>query len=243
MTNTERIQANNNNLEECVDKANSLPSKKDVYNNGYQDGVEYGFNDGYTKGNGDGWSDGLTAGAENEQDRFWEVYQRSSGRTEYRNAFYGWLWKDSIYNPKYPIVCKSNSSEMFRYNTSITDTKVDIDFSNHTGTTSNVFNGASALKTIRKLIVNANVTYLTTGTSPTGWFDNCTALENITFEGVIGQSIDFSACPLTKASLLNIIEHLGTVSTTKTLTIGTTNQAKLAAEEIAKATQKGWSVA
>lgn len=48
---------------------------------------------------------------------------------------------------------------------------------------------------------------------------------------------------LTKQSLLTIINRLPTVSTATTLTIGQTNKLKLTAEEIAVATQKGWTVA
>ena len=48
---------------------------------------------------------------------------------------------------------------------------------------------------------------------------------------------------LTKQSLLTIISRLPTVSTATTLTIGQTNKLKLTAEEIAVATQKGWTVA
>lgn len=168
---------------------------------------------------------------------FFETYQNGGRRNEYRNAFFGWLWKDSIYNPIYNIVCSANSSGMFQYNTSITDTKVDIDFA-HVGST-NVFGGCTNLKTIKKLIVAENVTFGT-------WFTGCAALENITFDGVIGNNIDFSASPLlTHDSLINIIEHLKDYSsgTAHTLTIGTNNIQKLTNTEKAVATNKGWTLA
>lgn len=178
------------------------------------------------------------AGQYSEEKRFWEIFQNGGRRTEYRNAFYSWLWKDSIYNPLYPIMCSSNSSEMFRYNSSITDTKVDINFSY--ANSNYVFANATSLKTIKKLIVVDTVNF-------TNWFAGCTALENITFEGVIGQNIDFSPCTLlTYESLMSIITHLkdfsGT-STTRTLSIGADNLAKLSNAEKAMATEKGWSLA
>ena len=207
------------------------------YDEGYNDGYDYGFNEAYAYGVSDGWNDGVARGQEMEQERFWDVYQNNGRRTEYRNAFYSWLWKDDIYNPIYPIVCKSNSSEMYRYNSSITDTKVDIDFI-YTNS-QYVFANATALKTIRKLKVYENVNF-------TGWFAQCTALENIIIDGVIGQNIDFSACPLTKTSILNIIEHLKDYSgttTTRTVAFGSTNLAKLTSAEKQTANNKGWTLA
>lgn len=200
---------------------------------GYGEGYDVGHAEGYTRGHEDGWSSGLTAGEETARKTFWDKFQNNGRRNGYRFAFYDWYWSDVNYNPVYAIVCSAVSTDMMRY-AQITDTKVDINFT-HVGSSA-VFANNSYLKTIRKLIVTENVTF-------SNWFAQCTALENVTFEGTIGQNIDFSACPLTKSSLLNIIEHLGKVSTTKTLTIGTTNKGKLTTTEIAVATQKGWTVA
>lgn len=172
-------------------------------------------------------------GKNDEIKRFWDIFQNYGRRTEYRNAFFGWLWKDSIYNPIYTIICSSNSSEMFRYNSSITDTKVDIDFSY--ANSSYVFANTTSLKTIRKLKVTENVTY-------TGWFASCPALENIVIEGVIGNNIDFSSCTLlTHDSLMSIINALKS-GKNGSLIIGPDNIGKLTSDEIAIATDKGWMV-
>ena len=48
---------------------------------------------------------------------------------------------------------------------------------------------------------------------------------------------------LSKQSLVGIINNLPTIASAKTLTIGQANKLKLTAEEIAVATQKGWTVA
>ena len=48
---------------------------------------------------------------------------------------------------------------------------------------------------------------------------------------------------LTRQSLRNIVSDLPTVSAARTLTLGQTNRLKLTPEEIAVATQKGWTVA
>ena len=58
------------------------------------------------------------------------------------------------------------------------------------------------------------------------------------------QSHTYSSCRmLTRQSLLNIINNLPTVTASRTITLGGRLQNKLTAEEIAVATQKGWTVA
>ena len=44
-------------------------------------------------------------------------------------------------------------------------------------------------------------------------------IEEVAFEGIIGQDIDFQSCPLNKASILSIVEHLSTTASGKTLTL------------------------
>ena len=51
-----------------------------------------------------------------------------------------------------------------------------------------------------------------------------------------------SATALSIASLLRIIDSLPVATGTRTLTLGQTNKLKLTAEQIAVATQKGWTV-
>ena len=48
---------------------------------------------------------------------------------------------------------------------------------------------------------------------------------------------------LSRASLLSLFDKLQQTATTRTLTIGRINRLKLTPEEIAIATQKGWTVA
>ena len=49
--------------------------------------------------------------------------------------------------------------------------------------------------------------------------------------------------PLSRQSLLTLIAKLPTITTTRTLTLQQSNRLKLTPEEIAIATQKGWTVA
>ena len=60
-----------------------------------------------------------------------------------------------------------------------------------------MFMYVNALKTVDKLIISENGSQTWDNA-----FYNCTALENITFEGVIGNNIDFRYSPLTKDSIM-----------------------------------------
>lgn len=75
-------------------------------------------------------------------------------------------------------------------------------------------------------------------------FRGCSNLENINGGIEANASLDLSPCTkLTHGSLMNIINSIQTVTTTKKLTLGTTNLAKLTDEEKKVATDKGWTLA
>lgn len=95
------------------------------------------------------------------------------------------------------------------------------------------------LHTIEKIIIPENLI-------PYEWFSYDRGLQNLTIEGTIGQDgFNVSYCPLTHDSLMSIINALKTFTdgTTKTVTLGATNIAKLTDAEKAVATQKGWTLA
>jgi hypothetical protein len=78
-------------------------------------------------------------------------------------------------------------------------------------------------------------------------FGSCTELQNLTIVGTIGQNgLDLHwSEKLTHDSLMSVINCLKDYSgtgTTHTVTLGATNLNKLDKDEIAIATQKGWSV-
>ena len=182
------------------------------------------------------------AGKQAEWSEFWDNYQNRGEAISYNNAFSYNKFSKETYKPKYNIKVSSGSTTaqfMFRDNSLITDTLVDIDVSEPSQFTQ-AFDSCSNLVTIRKLIVSDKLTY---GTS----FNKCYALKNITFEGIIGNNISFSASTkLTHDSLMNVIEHLKDLTgtdLTRTLTLGDTNLAKLTDSEKAIATQKGWTLA
>ena len=82
-------------------------------------------------------------------------------------------------------------------------------------------------------------------TNATDSFWNCQSLTDL--GGFIGLKvgINLSACTaLTHDSLLNVINKVADVTASpKTLTLGSTNLAKLTDEEKAIATSKGWTLA
>jgi len=183
------------------------------------------------------------AGKQSEYDAFWDTFQQNGNRTNYNRAFFSETmaqsgWNDENYNPKYDIVTTSGAQTFWC--ALITDTKVPITLKD--GCNANtMFGSCTKLVAIPKLILEGTVS------SWANAFITCNALEEIEFEGVIDNNIDFSPCQkLAYKSLMNIIEHLKDFSdttTTRTLTLGTENLAKLTDTEKASATQKGWTLA
>lgn len=79
-------------------------------------------------------------------------------------------------------------------------------------------------------------------TSAGSLFTGCNTLTEIHFTG-LKVSFDISSSTLfERAALIEILNNLGTPTTTQTLTIGSTNLAKLTEEDIAIATQKNWTL-
>lgn len=152
-------------------------------------------------------------------------------------------------------------SNMFYYCSKLTSIP-QIDTSNGTNF-NNMFSTCSNLTTIPQLNTSKGTSFnsmfsysskLTTisllnmsSMSDKSWsnmFQSCTALENVTFEGTIpvrGNMRVFSSCPkLTVDSLMSFINALTNMSDTATytITIGSTNLAKLTEEQIQIATDK-----
>ena len=84
---------------------------------------------------------------------------------------------------------------------------------------------------------------LSSGTNFGGAWNGCSNLTNLGGFGVIKENFDLSPCTkLTVDSLMNVINQAATV-TGKTMTLGSTNLAKLTDEQKAVATSKGWTLA
>ncbi|MBD8948202.1 MAG: hypothetical protein EGR97_12935 [Clostridiales bacterium] len=168
------------------------------------------------------------AGKKSEYDTFWDSYQENGNKISYRLAFFGSGWNDTTFRPKYPMKMYKGQQQMqaFYY---FRGTHIDVDIDFRAVGNAQVFQSASLLKTISKLIVTDEVTY-------TNWFAGCTALEDITIEGTIGNDISFSDCALlTKGSIESIIDALSGTVTGKTLTVN-------AAAKQAAFTDSEWAV-
>ena len=154
-------------------------------------------------------------GKKTEYDRFWDTLQENGNRTSYECAFSGgtFSWNDKTYNPKYPIVCGSDTTVTANktfYNIPLTDTKVPITIE---GTRfDNTFAYCVYLKRIPSLTLNNLVRIQ----NP---FQNCRALEELNVYGTIDiDGLNLSYSPLlTKASLLTVINALKDFSETVTI--------------------------
>ena len=76
-----------------------------------------------------------------------------------------------------------------------------------------------------------------------GMFIDCSALIELDSMQNISTGLDLSSTILDATSLLDVINNLATISTNKKLTLGSTLLAKLTEDQIAIATNKGWTVA
>ena len=75
-------------------------------------------------------------------------------------------------------------------------------------------------------------------------FYDCAKLTTLGGFVGLGKNLDLSYSPnLTHDSLMNVINNLATVTSSTTLTLGSTNLAKLTDEEKKVATDKGWTLA
>lgn len=142
------------------------------------------------------------AGQKKEYDRFWDAFQKNGGTVNGTYMLAGHGWTDKIYAPKYPIKLSAGTG-LFAFS-DITDTKVEIDFTNTSGSDTHVFNWGQSFTKIQMLKVNENTSY-------SNWFSYCINLEEIRFEGVIGKSLDIHwSTRLSTKSAFSIMKALKT---------------------------------
>lgn len=140
-----------------------------------------------------------------------------------------------ISNFNYSLV--TNMSYMFAYMYYLTN--IDIGYCNPQteANLSYMFNYSYSLKTIKGTIDMQNVT------NADGMFSSCRDLEEVHIHN-LGRNLSLSDSPnLTHDCLVELINNLQTVTSTKTLTLGSTNLAKLTDAEKQVATNKGWTLA
>lgn len=191
--------------------------------------------------------EGIAEGKQAEYDSFWDAFQDYGKKTTYAYAFYHTNWNDANFKPKYDIVPENapsmffwaqitdlvgilkrqgvkldfskctNMMNAFYYLTKVTELGV-IDMSSATDIRS-TFIGCRLLQKIEKIVMSE-----TTGLQhATSTFNDCSALEEVYFEGVIACSIDLRwSTKLSKESIVSLINILSTTTTDKTLSLSKT---------------------
>lgn len=183
----------------------------------------------------DGYGQG--GGGDNYYDTFWDNYQDSGNRASYADLFSGGGWNNNTFKPKYDIRPLNGSMSSCFYASQINGDLVEIlaalglvmDTSKCTSFNSTfnstwftrlgvidtsgmssssnltqMFISSKRLVTIDKLILKSDGSQSFTNT-----FAQCSELENITIEGVIGNTIDLHwSTKLSKASITSIINAL-----------------------------------
>ena len=233
------------------------------------------YDAGYAKGQAEGgdttaaYDEGFEAGKQAEYDAFWDAFQANGARLDYQYAFANSCWNDNTFNPKYDIICKgygctnmfwsaqiTNLEERLQEMGVILDTSQNHYFSSMfqnattavlpeldlriASNTLNAFLNCKA-KIIRNIIVSENTPF----TNST--FQGCATLEEIRFEGVIGQNnlnMQWST-KLSKASIESIINALSTTTSGLTVTLSkTAKEAAFTADEWAAliATRPNWTI-
>lgn len=161
---------------------------------------------------------------------------------------------NSLKYVKFPSVAKnsvlldstsqSNWPEMaFQYCYSLLEVDLSIFDSVECNNISNMFNGCYSIKTIDFSGWNMSLV-----TKVSNTFLGCKSLENLITDGCTMPAVSFKLNDsplLSVGSLVGVIAALPVLEEGKaaTLTLGATNTAKLTAEQLAVATEKGWTVA
>ena len=226
-------------------------SVDDRYDEGYEDGRNQGY--------GEGW--------QGQYDAFWDACQQSGNRKDYVNAFAGVGWNDTTFKPKYNIA-PTTAGNIFSQ-TGITDlvkclndAGVSLDLSNcyveayiaqgtkhlqtlpvldlrkATKLTYLLFN-CDVLRSVEKIILKSD------GSQTIGayFLKLLPKLEEIRFDGSIGNSFEIKDSPLLSAdSVQSIIDHLAVVPVTQTLTLHANVGATITEEQRAYAISKNWSI-
>lgn len=215
-------------------------NEQKVYEAGYEKGKAEG---GDTT---EAYEQGVADGKKAEYDAFWDSYQ---DKGEYKMSHYmfaGNGWNDKTFKPKYDIkfrygctytfglslmtdIVASLQAQGVTLNTKEASNLAYLCYSmasrsfpvlDTTGVTGytygsmrGIFYDARKLEYIDKIITNEAIFY-------NDWFYRCEKLKDVTFEGVIGNNIDFQySTLLSKASIKNIIGCLSDTASGKTLTL------------------------
>lgn len=154
-------------------------------------------------------------------DKFWDAIQNNGGMANYEQRF--WNFPVGIYEPKYDFVFTNGTNYAangtFRW-CQIMDLKRNCDF------TKMLDSSVGLMYTFLDMpkLVNARTLKVKETNKYTNPFGGCYALEEIRFDGAIGQNgLDFKACSkLSKQSIESIVSHLSANTTGLTVTLSKT---------------------
>ena len=243
----------------------------DGYDRGYGVGKTDGYDEGYTDGKAEcgnteeAYQQGVTDGKQAEREAFWNSYLNRSSLTY---AFYEMA--SDIFYPTKDIRSTNFNYSFANFNAKggtvdlvlrLASCKVTLDTSqatvvgnmfynaniSHLGVINltkatgivQVFYNCKTLVTIDELVMPSSLSVPNTNI-----FYSCTELRNIKISGKIGNAITFSPCnKLTHDSLMSIINALAQLTTSKKITLGSTNLAKLTEAEKQQIEAKGWTYA
>jgi hypothetical protein len=237
---------------------------------GYNEGKTDGYNEGYKKGKDYGYNQGKSAGITEQEKTFWDAYMKPDEETgliygSYLFAGCG-ITQDMLERCYYykNTQAYSNAYSMFRSNANIgnlrgfrfnltecTDTDYmfsscenlryiySFRFSDLETYAYRTFRFCHSLRIIDKCYFSEKTT------AYEEVFKECYSLTNINPKGVInGTGLHFEDCPLTVDCMVEIIGCLKKQPTgsTKVITFGEANLAKLTEAQIAEAAGKGWTI-
>ena len=177
-----------------------------------------------------GVSEVYEAGKKSEYDEFWDAFQDYGKGRWGAYVFSGKWWNDITFYPKYDIKPGGGASGYYFYNNIVTNLRERIDGRGlkiiipNGNTLQAFFRGAQTVEApdfdtspskvftqtyyqATRLVTIPRVN-ISNATDVTNMFVGATSLQNVTFEGEIPLSLSFADCPLSVASLKNIITHL-----------------------------------
>lgn len=208
-----------------------------ITDGGFDRGYAEGEKAGYVTGHAAGLTAGVGQGKQEASDLFWDTFQENGGRTRYNYAFSSQGWTNALFKPKYPIVAVGDAGYMFDgcglVDFDFVEKGIVLDTSGATSLTY-AFRNCKGLKrlgvldctgckdlnrlfyscaveSIDRFIVSENITYSVP-------FEYATHLKNITVEGVVGNTVSFSYCPLSRKSVQSIMAALSDTAAGKTVT-------------------------
>lgn len=226
-----------------VNEAETLSDVPQSIDSVHAKGVSTGEESGYTAGH----AAGVTVGAQSEHDRFWDAFQDCGNRTDYTWAFRH--WNTDYIRPKYKVQnITMRSDSFFQYSKVKKIEAAYFDFTGINELTGNPTNGATyamfnacrQLEEIEDLNIPAGTYYGTwnncvslkkiavvrcmVGKAFTMAFNNCTALEDVTFIGTMstnGLDLQYST-KLSKASIESVIGVLSATTSGFKITLSKT---------------------